>query len=145
MADEKELLAGLRRGLPPQLRKAIGDVPGVARIEHVCRDCGYHWTGDGPRSQFCPECESANTTRTHGRSHEPVGDVPDPEDAMTYDGLKASVGRITREMIDLSKMMQCHVSISDALRRQTRLVTGYLADVCNHHDIDIPEDDDGMV
>lgn len=52
----------------------------------------------------------------------------DPEDDDTYDGLKASVGRIAVMARDLG----CPSSL-----------IGYLADVCRHHDIEIKGEDDG--
>lgn len=66
-----------------------------------------------------------------------VGDVPDPEDSIDYDGLKASVARIARLSRDLQNASAVCRVIS--VQRQATELAGYLTDVCFVHDVDIPE------
>lgn len=94
---------------------------------------------------------------------EDVGDVPDREDAIDYDGLKASVGRIylqqkqrtrqanyavdvaaanvkmARNLADILETNRCQC---DLRAEAARGLLGYLTDVCSVHDIDIPEADE---
>lgn len=67
-----------------------------------------------------------------------VAEDSDPEDAQTYDGLKASVAAVCRD----ARAMRETSSLTQTISRMSDLV-GYLGDICNYHDIDIPEDDDG--
>ncbi len=69
-----------------------------------------------------------------------VGDVPDPEDSIDYDGLKASVGKITRDALDWLDF--AFASNNAGMQRPAIDLAGYLRDVCSVHDIEIPEADD---
>ena len=67
------------------------------------------------------------------------GDVPDPEDSIDYEGLKASVGRLTRQAYDVNRRA-FHAEVPRRCQDDIRHLAGYLRDVCGFHDIEIPEE-----
>jgi hypothetical protein len=62
----------------------------------------------------------------------------DPEDAQTYEGLKASVARIARDARELRDVVDAMLdNRCEPVEVRALQLSGYLADVCNYHDIEI--------
>lgn len=69
-----------------------------------------------------------------------VAEESDPEDPQTYEGLKASVAVLYHMAEDVAALA-ARSACRSRLKEWSGNVAGYLKDVCFHHDIDIPEED----
>lgn len=63
-----------------------------------------------------------------------------PEDDQTYGALKVSVGRATRDLLDLLDCTYNEAVTREGIRRLTADVARYCKDICGGHDIEIPKE-----
>lgn len=97
--------------------------------------------------QTLGHCKGPQLHDQAAKLRDAVGDVPDPEDSIDYDGLKASMAGAARRAELWVRRCKYDVGLAESRLSmcQSRLDTaiadhGYLVDVVGVHDIDIPEE-----